>query len=466
MIMFPPWRFRLREAQVAFDQGRLDEAAAAVAEGALRQYLPVRQLAGQIGEQLSRRALERAAAGDLASAWRDLDQARALAGETPAWLRLQQAVAEIAVADIVQHLEAGDFAGATRRLGALEQRHVPGVGLATLREVIQRLQSAATLSQKGKFAEAQNHLAAAAALAPVLPVVSQRRHEGEQRAARYAGLEPQLHAALAAGDWSAVLAVASELLTIAPDCRLAHEARKRAWLKVGQQDLGNSRRLAETEHWSSERLVRAERAAGESTPAARARPAPRFMLWIDGVGGYLVCLGDEITLGQAQPGTRVEIPIQADLSRKHAVITRHGEGYILDAVGGAVAVGGRKLVEPHLLADGDEIVLSRHVQLRFRKPHVLSNSARLEIMSGHRTLPHADAVLLMAESCVLGPKRQNHVVCRDWSSDVVLFRADERLLCRALGAIEIDGELHEGRGPVRPGSHVSGSDFSLTLEAV
>ena len=44
--------------------------------------------------------------------------------------------------------------------------------------------------------------------------------------------------------------------------------------------------------------------------------------------------------------------------------------------------------------------------------HVLSASARLEMVSRHRTQPHVDGILLMAESCVLGPKWQNHVVCR------------------------------------------------------
>ena len=93
-------------------------------------------------------------------------------------------------------------------------------------------------------------------------------------------------------------------------------------------------------------------------------------------------------------------------------------------------------------------------------------SARLEIVSGHRSLPHADAVILMGESCVLGPKWQNHVVCREWNGDVVLYRSEERIMCRAMESVEIDGKLHDGRGPVRPGSHVVGGDFSFSLEAV
>jgi len=70
----------------------------------------------------------------------------------------------------------------------------------------------------------------------------------------------------------------------------------------------------------------------------------------------------------------------------------------------------------------------------------------------------------MAESCVLGPKWQNHVVCRDWAGDVVLYRQDEDLFCRAMESIEIDGQLCDGRGRLGGNSHVVGTDFSLSVE--
>jgi hypothetical protein len=189
------------------------------------------------------------------------------------------------------------------------------------------------------------------------------------------------------------------------------------------------------------------------------------MLWIDAVGGYLVCLSDEIVVGQGTPGSPADIAIQADISRKHAKISRVSGGYLLEPLHGTVAVGGRPAADSVLLSDGDEIQLAA-AKMRFRKPHVLSSSAWLEITSGHRCQPHADAVVLMAESCVLGPKWQNHVVCRDWSSDVVLYRNSGQLFCRAADPIEIDGRRHDRSGPLRPGSHVRGADFSFTIEAI
>jgi tetratricopeptide (TPR) repeat protein len=468
MIMFPPWRFKLREAQVALEQGRLDEAADLAGEATLRDYLPVRQLLEEVGEQLSRRALERAAAGDFAAAWRDLEQARQLGGETANWQRLSQAVAEVAMGDIVQHLAASDFPGATSRLEVLDKRKLPGVALTTLREVTKRLESARKLGQRGKFAEAGEQLGAALALRPDLRFLEEKRELCQQRAEQSRVLHEQLHAAIAAADWTKVATVAGELLEISPESRVARDARKQAWDKVGAP-VGDSRRLAETQHWTGigSRGDASHSAGTEgATKAPSSQKSSRFMLWIDAVGGYLVCLGSEIVIGQSTPGTSVDVPIQADISRKHAKIVRHTEGYVLEPLGGRVTIDGRSVKEPVLLADGQEIGLGDAVKLVFRKPHVLSSSARLEITSGHRTLPHADGVILMAESCVLGPKWQSHVVCRDWANDVVLYRSEERIMCRALESVEIDGQLHDRRGPIRPGSQVVGSDFSFSVEAV
>ncbi len=468
--MFPPWRFKLREAQVALEQGRLNEAAQIAAQPQIAGYLPVQNLLTQIGEQLARRALERAAAGDFAAGWRDLDEAKRLAGETANWQRLAQAVAEVAVGDVVQHLEASDFPGATTRLEALDKRKTPGIALQTLREVAKRLESSRKLSQRGKFTEAEEQLIAASMLRPDLKLFEEKLRTCRERAERSRVLHEQLHAAIAASDWTKVAASASELLEISPENRVARDARRRAWAEVGAP-VGDSRRLAETQHWAGgkgEPRASAPGGAGGLTATARqgARRAQRFMLWIDAVGGYLVCLGDEIIIGQASPSANVDVPIQADVSRKHAKLVRHKEGYVLEPLGGKVVLSGKTIQEPVLISDGDEFTLGEAVKLRFRKPHVLSSSARLEIISGHRTLPFADAVILMAESCVLGPKWQNHVVCRDWSGDVVLYRSEDKIMCRAMESVEIDGQLHDGRGSVRPGSHVVGTDFSLSLEAV
>ena len=199
--------------------------------------------------------------------------------------------------------------------------------------------------------------------------------------------------------------------------------------------------------------------------AAFGQKTDRFLLWVDGVGGYWVCLGDEVTLGQPVPSGEIDVPILGDLSKRHARIRRDGEGYLIEAFR-PVRVDGRRVDRVASLASGSMIQLGDAVRLIFRRPHALSATARLDFVSRHRTQPSLDAVLLMADSCVLGPKSHSHVVCRDWPSEVVLYRHDDELYCRTQVPIEIDGRGCKDRGRISRNSRIVGERFSLSLEGI
>jgi hypothetical protein len=190
-----------------------------------------------------------------------------------------------------------------------------------------------------------------------------------------------------------------------------------------------------------------------------------FMLWIDAVGGFWVCLGDAVTLGQPDRQGSADVPILGDLSSLHARVRRDEEGYLIEALR-EVRVDDRPVAGIGWLREGSRIQLGGSVRLLFRRPHPLSATARLDFVSRHRTQPSADAVLLMADTCVLGPKRHAHVVCRDWPRDVILYRRGEQLYCRAAGAFEIDGTTCNGSGQITRNSHIEGSGFSFNLEAI
>ena len=196
-----------------------------------------------------------------------------------------------------------------------------------------------------------------------------------------------------------------------------------------------------------------------------AHQAERFMLWVDAVGGFWVCLADQVTLGQPVRSGTVDIPILADISSRHARIRRDGEGYLIEAIR-EVRVDGRQVSKMAPLAHGSRILLGERVRLVFRRPHALSATARLDFDSHHRTLPSADAVLLMADSCILGPDPRSHIICPDWPHEVILYRHDEELCCRTTGYWEIDGVRCKGRGRVTRNSRVEGEGFSLKLEEI
>ncbi len=451
--MFQTWRLKVREAEEALNAGRLNEAHQSLVSNDLTQFLPGKRLAARIATRLAERAQQSACDADLTAGWRDLQAATDVAGETPELLAARRVLAESSLRQAEKLLSSGDTARAIGKLEELQKAGHAIPRLDTLMQIARRMLSAEHLGRRGKFSDAEAQLSAAVALEPSLHFLEAKRTLCHQKLTRSRELTADLHRAISDSAWSDALSLADSLLELAPESQLARDARRRAWAKVGTR-LADSYQPKQTQEWIPSRHP------GKEQPVTA---GPRFVLWVDGVGGYLVCLAEEVVIGQAVDGNGVDIPILGDLSRRHARIRREGEGYVLDPLH-AVRVAGRPVQTKTLLNDGDEIELGEGIRLQFRRPHSLSGSARLDFVSRHRTQPWADGVLLMAESCVLGPRWQNHVVCRDWSGDVVLYRQDDELYCRAMDSIEIDGALCDGRGRLDVNSHVVGSDFSMSLE--
>jgi hypothetical protein len=191
----------------------------------------------------------------------------------------------------------------------------------------------------------------------------------------------------------------------------------------------------------------------------------RLLLWVDAVGGFYVCQGSEVRLGQAVPESNVDVPLLADLSRHHATIRRDEEGYTVEPVRD-VWLNHHKIDTVSWINDGSLIEMGRALQLRFCRPHPLSATARLDFISNHRTQPSTTAVLLMADTCVLGPAIQSHVICRDWPHEVVLYRQHGELHCRSATPFEVDGRSYQQQAPLTVHSHVIGGQFSFSLEEI
>lgn len=498
-IMFQSWRLKVREAEEAAKHGRLDEAARLLLDGNLREFLPGQRLAGRVASEICLRSRRAACEGNYGRAWSQYDLAQQLVGEGDVLQTTRRELIETAEAQTTRLLEQNKPAAALEIVVAMLRRSAASSRLRETEEVARRLQSAASLANRGRFSDAAGQLSTAKRLWPELAMLDELECEYQDRSEQAQGLLEQLNLAMTDAKWTEVARIADELLMLAPEHSVARDAQRRAARQTAmanQIQTANRRRieanstcgsrascLDRTELWRPN--LTAEVAAddgrehaGEKPPAepiarrngnqvtrTQKQSNGRFLVWVDAVGGFLACTADEVTIGQAIAGNSVDIGVQADISRLHAKIRRSGEGYVLEALN-PVWVQGRTVAGCTLLDDGDELRLGDSVRLRFRRPHALSASARLEMLSGHRFAPRVDSVLLMAESCVLGPAKNSHVVCRAWTSDVVLYRQDERLFCRAMESIEIDGRLCDGRSPVESNSRIVGSDFSLSLEAL
>ena len=84
--------------------------------------------------------------------------------------------------------------------------------------------------------------------------------------------------------------------------------------------------------WKSqepETIAELRPSAAESAADDLEAPPKRFLLWVDGVGGFLVCLNARVTFGQAVAEGPVDVPLFAELSKLHAELFRDAEGYVL-----------------------------------------------------------------------------------------------------------------------------------------
>lgn len=190
----------------------------------------------------------------------------------------------------------------------------------------------------------------------------------------------------------------------------------------------------------------------------------RYVLWIDGVGAWQVCVGDSFLIGgPTLEHESADICLMANLSRRHATLSRNNEEWFIQPHG-PVVVSGRTASDRALLKTGDQIQLGDRVRLGFRIPNVLSGSAVIDFESQHRPAQSVNGIILMTDTCLLGPRRDHHVCCADWSDLVVLFRQDGQLRCRSKMALKVNDTRVRDSAVLHDGAIVSGDDLRFRIE--
>jgi hypothetical protein len=211
-----------------------------------------------------------------------------------------------------------------------------------------------------------------------------------------------------------------------------------------------------------------EHGRGPSGPNAAAEAGTSIssrqhtILWIDGIGGYLLWDKPELVLGQAFAESRADIGIVGDLSRQAAALRRVGTDYLLQPLQNTT-INAVPIDRPQLLRDGMIIGLGNSVRILFRRPNALSGTATLEMASIHRWKPTVDAIVLLADCCILGPRAGSHIPCSDWRSEVLLLPKGSQWQIRTSEEVQIGGEKLRGQLPLPAGTRVRGEDFSFSL---
>lgn len=172
----------------------------------------------------------------------------------------------------------------------------------------------------------------------------------------------------------------------------------------------------------------------------------RWLLWVDGGGGFLVCGGERWTVGGAGGQAPPAVCVQADWPRYAGRIERLAEDYFW-----APAAGDRVW-----LRCGDRLPIPGSAQLRFQRPSPLSGSATLQLDAPHRFVGHVDGVVLFRDTLLIGPSRGHHIRCPHAQRTWVLTRRQERWWAKPLG--------ESATTELVVGSRVNCDDVALTLE--
>lgn len=212
--------------------------------------------------------------------------------------------------------------------------------------------------------------------------------------------------------------------------------------------------------------------------------AGRWLVWVDGVGAWLLIAQNELTIGRASADSpllrmrsnpsghsssgqddEADLALTGNLSRMHVSIRRDDESFVLTPHAN-VSVDGRRVSRDVLLSDRSELMLNDSVRLLFELTTPLSLSARLTVLSDHRPKLSIQGAVLMAGTCLLGPGVENHIRCPAWSGSVVLAQTGSGLSVKSRLPLRSDGRELNGLTSLRDGQIVEGPELRFRMEQV
>lgn len=486
-----PW-LTLRQAQEAIAAGRPDDAhrllEPLLADGHRRAFKMAREVVkAYLGR--ARAALDQHHPD---AGWRDLIAAETLNTGEKAIAELRQTLIRLSLVQVRAMLEAGRPIDTIDSIAKCRDRGVRHPDLAHLESAAQDWVLAQELADKGEFLRA---LAELDRVKPKLPPpttgLDRFRADVERRHAHFCDSVARLYDAAEGKRWREAVALAAEVLASAPDHREAKAIRGKAWVVAAPETAdfasvlegsvasaalarGAASEPPTRSRWDSRPAFEPPRTLPRAAPTSGSaalsstggtQVPKRFLLWVDGVGGYLVCLSNRVTFGQATADGPVDVPLFAEVSRTHAEVTRDGEGYVIES-GRGIRINGSETKRAVLNA-GDRVTLGSSCQFLLHKPVSVSSSLRLELTSGHRLPVAVDGVLLMGNELMLGPGPEAHIELPGLESPVLIYRSKDGLTVRVPDRrFTIDDRACEERAALPLPAVVSCDLFTFAVEPV
>ena len=485
---------RLKAAEQALRDGRLDDAVRMAREPAIADHARGGRLLGGLSEALLERARGHYRAERFTEALLDLGKVDECGGQKAEATKLREQV--LTVAHEVARLEAdrkrrleearrcvrsGSIAAGKRLLlsvgeGDPEIQALKRKADERERRAADLVAQAETLLKRNRLDDAVEHLVRARGMDannPVAMTLESRVCDlalTEARLAFDAGRLVAARGALAQlktlGGHRGDLAELADLLELAGRaaaalgrhqyddaqqhvCRLLSLSPKTKWIaqanahlqRIDEALLGlTGGPLGEREAGAgktNKALVDPRETVALPRPAARPhRPESdladkRLLLLVDGGGSYLLLRGERVGIGRASTDTVADMPILADLGSRHANIARVEDDYFLMSEH-EMEVAGRR-TKRQLLNSGDRVVLARRAKFTFSQPNRRSASARLDISDSTKMPNDVRRVILFKETAMIGRSRDCHITCRSAQQDVVLYERAGGLWVRPKG---------------------------------
>jgi len=446
-------------ANRALQAGDLSQAAALLKTQGRSERQPNKPLTHKLTRSLIVRAQRSTCKGDLSAAWTDLSTASeiALPEDQDSLSRQKSNLVEVTVEAADSFLSQGKIAAAIGLVRELESREILDWRADRIGKTARLIQASDQAAARGNMAASRMQLEQAEQLRPDLTLLETRKKAAIHHWTLLKQTTRLLQKAFLKSKWEQAEQYCRQLLAIAPNYQVAIDARTKLFENKKNQGDTPTSVIKETVY---EPLIQFE---WVDQPVCESRRT--FLIWVDSVGGFLVCPGDVTFLGAAVPDSNVEIPLMGDLRRRHARIDRVKGGHAILPFG-STTINGKTIVDSHPLTEGCRIEMENAVRLTYRQPHPLSQSAKLEFASRHRTQPWSDGIVLACGSIILGPESRNHIHCPNWNTNVVLFWRDGVWNCRADRNFQIDGASFGREGKFHLKSRIVGEDFSFSIEEV
>jgi hypothetical protein len=159
--------------------------------------------------------------------------------------------------------------------------------------------------------------------------------------------------------------------------------------------------------------------ANGSSPVTNGSLPSKFILRVDGAGSFLVLRQPSVTIGPVSSSRVPDVGVIAEPGLPVATIDRVEDDYFLRGS----AIAGNKL-----LASGDPIALSPRCKMNFILPHVASTTAVIDLTAARHPRSEIRRIILLDRDLVIGPGPNTHVRADQLTQPVVLKVRGDRLV--------------------------------------